>query len=379
MSTKRRVVTVDQLRPSAASPAAQVAQSVHSLSEMRNQMRGLTEEEKSRLAQLIPVKNLVPFPGNADIFGMDEEQIDQTAQAITRMGGQFFGAIWVMPCQEEPGKYTIISGHQRAEAVKKAKGEDAVIPAFVYRDVDPDDVYRMWLDSNLLQRKTNVLARYQLVINVEQHVREAKARKDPRYEKAAMDLVEDITHMTHAQIYRYRSIGQLPPYTKSCCADEDFPYTVVLPVAKFTDLQKQVFDDELRKYMEARASQRLLPETAEIKKIVTEVSKGKGDGFDHTEEEKRYPNSLKALPDEAKQLYMDTQEQLKRKYQDYAASRQHKHEEQTVDQKMTEFTFGIRYLLEDDSFQVLDPKTVTANIAMLEECIKTLKGRKGVY
>ena len=85
MSTKRRVVTVDQLRPSAASPAAQVTQSVHSLSEMRNQMRGLTEEEKSRLAQLIPVKDLMPFPGNADIFGMDEEQIDQTAQAITRI------------------------------------------------------------------------------------------------------------------------------------------------------------------------------------------------------------------------------------------------------------------------------------------------------
>lgn len=366
----RRVVQRNNNNETGA--VASVMRQADSFRKERERIEHLSEDEKRELTKDIPVDDLVPFPENSDVFGENSEQISLTAEAIKKHG--FYGAIWVIP--DKDGKYMIISGHQRWMAAKEA-GEKT-IPAFVYNNLDTETVYRMWIDSNQLQRKSSAYAKYRLIQSARHHIEERAKAHDPEYTNINVyDKLVEITHIGKSAISRYEQISKLPPYTAECCKEETFPYTTVLQVAKMSDLQKSVFDKELKTYMESLGEE--LPEADKIRKIIKDVLSGKSAEFDHQGEEDHQKDTYASLSAEGKLLYEQAKDKLDKDYQKYASEKQHKHETHMLDDQVKDLAFQMNYCLEDTKAMVLDPKTVTASLAMMTECIRKLKKMDGIY
>ena len=87
----------------------------------------------------IPLKDLVPFPGNP--FSINEDYEFQRSIEL-------YGAI--SPIVVRPidgGKFEIVSGHRRAEATKRVEGVDRI--ASYVREMDDDTAIILLVDSNL--------------------------------------------------------------------------------------------------------------------------------------------------------------------------------------------------------------------------------------
>ena len=188
-----------------------------------------------------------------------------------------------------------------------------------------------------------------------------------------------ITHIPKASISRCERLGKMPPYTKECCKSESFPYLSVLPVAKMSEVQKEAFDVELKNYMDQINRDDDIPDSDQIKLLIRKVQSGDSDAFESPVQKKNKKSSYSSLPEEAKELYKQATRNLESEYDQYAVEKQHKHEESCVDNTIKDLAIQMNYCLENRKAIVVDPKSITASIQMMEDCIKKLKKYNGVY
>lgn len=370
----RRMVSSDH--SSGSNSINSVVQKAASFREEQERISRLSPEEQQNLVSELSIESLEPFSENEDVFGADEDQIRETARSIEKTG--FWGAIWVMPDPENTGKYIIIAGHQRWMAAKKAG--KTTIPAFIYHDLTPETVYRMWIDSNQLQRKSTPYAKYKLILSARRHILERQSVDDPDYLNCNLyEKISEITHIPKASISRCERLGKMPPYTKECCKSESFPYLSVLPVAKMSEVQKEAFDIELKNYMDQINRDDDIPDSDQIKLLIRKVQSGDSDAFESPVQKKNKKSSYSSLPEEAKELYKQATRNLESEYDQYAVEKQHKHEESCVDNTIKDLAIQMNYCLENKKAIVVDPKSITASIQMMEDCIKKLKKYNGVY
>lgn len=338
---------------------ASVMRQADSFKKERERIENLSEEEQKNLSRDIPVDDLVPFPENEDVFGMDNEQITLTAAMIKEHG--FWGAIWVTPYRD--GKYMIISGHQRWKAAIAAGQK--TIPAFVY-EIDQETAYRMWIDSNQLQRKATPYAKFKLIQSARKHIEEREKAGDPHYININVyDKLVELTHIPKAGISRYESIGKLPQNARNYCQLDGFPYTLILPAAKFGEEKKEAFDEALHSYMNQCGYD---PNPEEIRNLVNRFAAEPGRHARDT-----YAN----LPDNEKIQYEDAKEKLSKEYHDYAKGKEHS--DSSLDTDLKDLAIHLNFLLDGDLIRIDDPKEVTASIDMLTKCIRKLRTRDGVY
>ena len=348
----RRVVSAG----TSSSAVNSVMRQADSFRKERERIENLSAEEQKNLAKDIPVDQLVPFPENEDVFGLDETQISVTADMIRSHG--FWGAIWVAPYRD---RYMIISGHQRWKAAIEAGQK--TIPAFIY-NIDQETAYRMWIDSNQLQRKSTPYAKFKLIESARKHIQERADAGDPNYTDINIyDKLVELTHIPKAGISRYERISKFPEFTRNCCRDENFPYTIVLPVAKFQDDQKYAFDTALKQYMAGCHND---PSPEMLRSLVRTFS---------IPDKAR--NTYSSLPDNEKALYDSARDRLARTYAKFTFGKQH--ESHDVDTNLENLAMHLNFFLDDSEAKITDPKRVTASIDMLNRCIRKLRSQNGVY
>lgn len=325
--------------------------------------------------QYIDIDNLIAYKDNDEVFGQDPAQIAAIADDIRANG--FHGAITVTP--ESNGKYRVLSGHQRVLAAKQAGLRK--LPANIDHNTDENHQFEVWFKSNSLTRRMTPYRCYKMCIAAKNYVQQRKEEHDENYQGETRALISRITNINERQVTRYLQIDSLPPFAKSCCDDPSFPYLSVLKAANLSDLEKEIFDKELRKYCDAKATLDQAVESKDIQNLIQKVHAGKTDGFeqDGSDSEKKRTSRFNSLPEDAQEVYLESYNALKEKAKKYADEHKHNSAPAVIDKSLEEISINLDYLTESDAFLVQDPKEVSAALKMIEASLKKIRKQDNIY
>ena len=174
-------------------------------------------------------------PENTNIFNMDE--IESLAKRIEEEG--FTSAILVY--QKDDGRYEILSGHRRYEAMKQLKAK--TIPADVLSGIATDTQRDLiLLSSNMANRK---LAPLDMARAIEFY--KGILDRDPDFKGNKKIATADYFGITPSNVQRYSVILKLIPELQEYCKKPNFPYSSLSKAASLTkEEQKELLNKLIR-------------------------------------------------------------------------------------------------------------------------------------
>lgn len=225
----------------------------------------------------IDIKLIEDMPGNAELFGYDEDQINAIADEVQTSG--FHGVIEIIPNKEKAGRYTCVSGHQRIRALKKLGIQ--YVPCHVLKGLTDDQIRDYWRSANILHRKQTPYRQALLVKSYDEDYEASKKRPEGKIKGGKDAYAASRMHTAPSQIKRLRSILKFPDSIAKRCDDESFPYTVLITFKgddaedyESLNIALQNFDkkhsdnvvtaDELRKIIAAVEKRKKMPEYGDI-------------------------------------------------------------------------------------------------------------------
>lgn len=172
----------------------------------------------------IDVNLIDDMPGNAELFGYDEDQINAIADEI-RIGG-FHGVIEIIPSKEKSGHYTCVSGHQRIRALKILGIQH--VPCHVLKGLTDAQIRDYWRSANILHRKQTPYRQALLVKSYDEDYEASKKSPEGKIKGGKDAYAASRMHTAPSQIKRLRSILKFPENIAKRCDDENFPYTILI-------------------------------------------------------------------------------------------------------------------------------------------------------
>ncbi len=174
-------------------------------------------------------------PENTSIFNMDE--IESLAKRIEEEG--FTSAILVY--QKSNGRYEILSGHRRYEAMKLLKGK--TIPADILSGIVSDTQRDLiLLSSNMANRK---LAPLDMARAIEFY--KGILDRDPNFKGNKKTATAEYFGITPSNVQRYSVILKLIPELQEYCKKPNFPYSSLSKAASLTkEEQKELLSKLIR-------------------------------------------------------------------------------------------------------------------------------------
>lgn len=202
----------------------------------------------------IPVEQIRPDPDNEAIFKM--KNIDTLERAFKDEG--FIGAIEVT--KEGDNDYEIVSGHRRFEALKNSGKK--TIPCIVLPKLSEKDRAKRLLNSNRLQRKMTPLIFSNML---SYHKVKIADNKNGAWRKEAAEYFG----LSEAQVFRYEKIQDLIPKLQDLCDKDEFPWTLLVPVASLPiDIQEKIYEEIQDDYEQHSKSNKKIYNSARVRQIV---------------------------------------------------------------------------------------------------------------
>lgn len=149
--------------------------------------------------QHLPISLLDAHPLQEKSYSMNEDELDWLTQNIAQNG--VMEPIHVMPAQE--GRYTIIVGHRRTEASRRAGKLE--IPAII-ETLDADQAIIMFDSTNLGQRKKLLPSE-----RAAAYLRLESAMQNKGTDFKSTSLVSQVTGDNVRMIQRYKQLAKLSP------------------------------------------------------------------------------------------------------------------------------------------------------------------------
>ncbi len=180
----------------------------------------------------IPMDKIDYNPENTSIFNMGD--IESLAKRIEEEG--FTSAILVF--QKSDGRYEILSGHRRYEAMKLLKSKK--IPADVLSGISSDTQRDLiLLSSNMANRK---LAPIDMARAIEFY--KGILKRDASFKGDKRKAIAEYFGITPSNVYRYEVILKLIPELQELCTKPNFPYSALTKAASLSNKeQKQLYDE----------------------------------------------------------------------------------------------------------------------------------------
>lgn len=174
-------------------------------------------------------------PENTSIFNMDE--IESLAKRIEEEG--FTSAILVY--QKDDGRYEILSGHRRYEAMKLLNSK--TIPADVLSGIESETQRDLiLLSSNIANRK---LAPLDMARAIEFY--KGILDRDPNFKGNKKFATAEYFGITPTNVIRYSVILKLIPELQEYCKKPNFPYSSLSKAASLTKSeQKELLNKLIR-------------------------------------------------------------------------------------------------------------------------------------
>ncbi len=187
------------------------------------------EEMNSKVIKDIPLNLIDPNPDNARIFTMTD--INGLASSIESTG--FVGAIDVY--QMDDGRYQILSGHRRYEAVKQL-GWDT-IPCIVSTLESPDVVMKKLIESNI---NTRVLSPLELARSLEYY---EKALREESFQGSINKELSRIFGISKSKVDGLKSILKMSKSFQQMAESPDFPIAAFMKAYSFPrDKQERLIE-----------------------------------------------------------------------------------------------------------------------------------------
>ena len=195
-----------------------------------------------------------PNPNNSDIFSLSN--IEHLASIIKEEG--FTTPIEVI--KKENGRYEIISGHRRYEAMKSLGRTK--IPCYI---ADDDEIStlkdRKLLSSNIATRKLTPLEIAKAIAFYRKILKEEKFKGDTRRK------IGEFFGISDSKVYRYECILKLIPELQELCKNPNFPYSSLRLAATLTRKeQKELYEELLKLETDSNAEIDEVSDAAEIDK-----------------------------------------------------------------------------------------------------------------
>lgn len=188
-----------------------------------------TKGEKSVVEKIL-IENLVPDPNN----GEDISVTVDLERSIKKNG--FLDPIVVTDFGMEEGKYRIVSGHRRTEAMKKLK--EIAIPCLIQHFNSEEEVASARQSFNNATRDSSkdplmMVRRWKMFSETHDELSEGK-----KVEEFAEDC-----GMSKQTVERYKALAKLISPIQQMWADETVGYSSIIPIATLeADNQNEVYN-----------------------------------------------------------------------------------------------------------------------------------------
>ena len=247
---------------------------------------------------VLNAEDIQPSPFNE---GLEMEQLDEYVKSVKESGLIEPIAVYEI----SPGKYEILSGHQRYEAWCKRLGNKTIKAVVLPYEPDPVKRFKAHTDANTLTRKKDL----QFWLSRIKHARKVLADTGFKGTKAEelQKISEMLSGMSKSQLYRYESFEKLIPELQ---AMESKGYlsanTLYNAVGLDADQQKQVYERVVALQAAKAAKTPDAVDDMEVTReefirIVTDVRKGKP-----SEETPRKRNTFSQRLDKAGTSFLST-------------------------------------------------------------------------
>lgn len=202
-----------------------------------NVMKKVDDTELDNKKRDIPVELIDLNIDNEDIFGYEE--IEHLAERIAENG--FYGAIEVYA--KKDGRYEISSGHRRFLACKLNGMKK--IPCIVSAYVDDVEKAKHLIEGNIHNRKMTPYRWAKAIAYYDEHVLAPfkKEKHGTNYNNRA-ELAK-VFNMSESAIKRYKLILKLIPELQDLTNDDNFPYTNIIELSKFTEKEQRAIYNDL--------------------------------------------------------------------------------------------------------------------------------------
>lgn len=226
----------------------------------------------------IPIELIDVNPDNILIFNMDG--IEKLANEIKEHG--FSGGIEVL--ESENGRYEVIAGHRRFEAVKLL-GWDK-IPCIIYKQLDEISKADKLISSNIFNREMSPLDWARAIEYYKKKVLKPKGVKNIREECRKKFQISE------SSLLRMERILRLAPSLQEIMSIQNFPYTVIVlsEVYKYPVEVQDTIAEQIKEYISTQdVQEREQISFVQIKTIVTQnLSK-----YERSLEDKKIEENLK--------------------------------------------------------------------------------------
>lgn len=183
----------------------------------------------------VPIDNLDEYHdefggSNNELFGIEEDVVENLVQTIKRDG--FNGVVQVVK-SNTPGRYMIVEGHQRVEALRRLG--KTTVPCHVLSG-SPEQIRNFWRSSNTAKRNLSSYRYALLVKSYDEDYARLKKAGDKEATMGGRDkfVSERLFGNTTgtSQVKRYRTILTFGDDLAKRCDINGFPVTILVSSCK---------------------------------------------------------------------------------------------------------------------------------------------------
>lgn len=216
----------------------------------------------------IPLSRLLDYSDNEDVFGYRESEIESLEHEIGEGAKNFHGSLEVVESEDNPGYYTIISGHQRKRALERLGVTEA--PCQVLKGMSEQQARDYWMSSNVLRRKITTLQYIKLIRLIDADYEASKKRKDgSKFPGGKTKLCAEKLSISEANVKRFRALSLYPDSILAHCDVTGFPYPTLMSASDFTADEFKKLDLSLTKYESKHADDVI--QARDLKKIIDKI------------------------------------------------------------------------------------------------------------
>ena len=314
---------------------------------------------------ILPLSVLDEMQDNERVFGYKEEDIQAIADEIK--GNGFHGFLEVVENRLNPGRYIIVSGHQRKLALESLGIGTA--PCHILRGMTDLQIRDLWRSENILHRKQTT---YRMALLVDTYDRDYKENK---LRGGKDNYVSSKMHIGTTQVKRLRVLLEFPDDILKRCDNESFPHTVLLKAKDFNSDQMEMLSNKLKQWDIDHP--RVLISPDDLRKIIEKIKEDtKEKEYDNLEKSDEYEVYTGRTPDGAN-AYVEKQRAAFRDYYEDILLDMDEVGMQIIDKDLQNKVDDLYRLLNDGKFMTANRITANRCIYGLEKILKMLTEKDG--